>query len=84
MGVRDIKISSISRDTESLTIMGDNFTEFSVIMIDGKKIETEFISKYCLKTADGKFDESKDFPQEIAVAQYTKNGEFLSKVEYKK
>ena len=32
------------------------FTEFSVIMLDGKKVETEFVSKYCLKTTEENFD----------------------------
>ncbi len=83
MGVRDIEISSALRDIDALTVMGNNFTEFSVIMIDGKRVETEFISKYCLKTAEGELDENGEIPQDIAVAQYTKNGEFLSKVEYR-
>ncbi len=82
MGVRDIEISSISRNTDGLTVTGNNFTEFSVIMLNGKKVETNFLSKYCLKTAEGGIDEDNEPPQSIAVAQYTKNGEFLSKVEY--
>lgn len=84
MGVRDIEISSASMDEKGLTIMGDNFTEFSAIILDGKRVKTEFISKYCLKTSEVQFGEKDEFPQDIAIAQYTKNGEFLSKIQYKK
>ncbi len=84
MGVRNIEIDSFSQNASGLTIMGDNFTEFSVIMLDGKKVTTQFISKYCLKTVEGELHENDEIPQDIAVAQFTKNGEFLSKVEYQK
>lgn len=84
MGVRDIEIDSVTRDGEIICVTGNNFTGFSVIMLDGKKVETEFVSKYCLKTTEGIFDENDELPEDIAVAQYTKNGEFLSKVEYVK
>ncbi|MBR3966206.1 MAG: LTA synthase family protein [Clostridia bacterium] len=84
MGVRDIEIDDIKIDEEGLTVTGNNFTEFSVITIDGKRVKTQFVSKYCLKTAEVEIDEYDETSRIIAVSQYTKNGEFLSMVEYKK
>ena len=82
MGTRDIVIHSVKRTEEGLTIIGKNFTEYSNIIIDGKRIKTEFISEYSIKSAAGEIDPEEKMPQNVAVAQLTKNGEFLSEIFY--
>lgn len=82
MGVRDIKINNVIVSDSGLVIVGDNFTKYSTVMLNGKKIKTEFISEYCIRTAEGELHEDDEIPQQISVAQMTKNGEFLSEVIY--
>ena len=84
MGVQDIKINNIIRTKTGLTVVGENFTEFSTIVLDGRRIKTEFVSEYSIRTAEGEFSSDEEMPNLITVAQITKNGEFLSEVIYDK
>lgn len=82
MGVRDIEIYNVKVGDTCITVTGKNFTESSVIVLDGKRIETEFISKYAIKSAEGAFSGEDGLPSAVSVAQITKNGEFLSEVVF--
>jgi len=45
LGVKDIAIASAEYDAENslLTVYGENFTPWSVVRIDGRRLDTEFI-----------------------------------------
>ncbi len=53
LGVRDIIITDVTSDkNEILTVKGENFTEYSRIMIDDSLIDTVFIDNNTLASAD--------------------------------
>ncbi len=83
MGVEKIRIRDVVKTENGLTVFGDNFTEFSVVEVDGKRLETVFVSEKELIVAKAKFDPDDEISENISVLQVTKNGEFLSEVAYK-
>ncbi len=72
MGICDIKINSTSVIGEELYIHGEGFTEFSVVYVNKKKTDTEFISIDTLKISLPKKD------AELSVAQVGTDGIALS------
>ncbi len=54
IGVKDVVITdyeySETPDGNFITLYGENFTEFSIITINGKRLETEFISRNTIRT----------------------------------
>ena len=83
MGSVPIKIDKITLSESELTVFGTNFTEYSVIELNGKKVKTEFVSEYVIKTAPGVIDEKDRMPEKLSVLQITPNSELLGEVEYK-
>ena len=43
MGVSEIKVSGIRREDENAYVLGDGFTEWSQVIIDGNQVDTMFI-----------------------------------------
>ena len=72
-GLRPVTVSSSSIKNGILTVSGENFNEFSKIMIDGKEKETRYIDRQTLEL-DG------DAPGEyetLEVGQFDENGILL-------
>ena len=82
MGIRDITINDCYIDDDVFYVTGENFTEYSCILVDGKRTATKFIDQNTLST--------KTLPQnndEIVVGQMSSKKEILSEsntVKYKK
>ncbi|MBE6538410.1 MAG: LTA synthase family protein [Ruminococcaceae bacterium] len=83
MGALDIKVTSAHSEEGFVIIRGENFTEYSVIILDGKRIKTEFIDSATLKTVEPVLDAGEPLPEKISVAQITKNSEIIGEVIYK-
>lgn len=77
MGVLPITIQNISYAGDSVYIMGENFTEKSVILKNGKKQETIFIDKNTIMMTQNKMEPGDYF----SVAQMTDIGTILSETE---
>ena len=80
MGYRDIVITGVLEDDERVTVKGENFTPYSAVIVDGRKLQTEFIDSETL-TAYERNREDPEEPREYTVGQYTKNGELVSEVK---
>lgn len=80
MGIHDIKIDNVSIEDGEIVVSGENFTEFSKILINDKKADTEFFDKNTLKV-NGDLPASGDV---IKVVQIGEDGMILSSTdEYK-
>lgn len=79
MGVRDITADSyevrLEENERTLYLYGKNFTEYSIVAINGDKLETEFVSSGILAARDIPELEAGD---EIAAVQAGDDGEILS------
>ncbi len=77
MGVRPIRINNINYDREkgTLIVTGENFTESSVIIVDGERLETAFVTGETLVTIH---DEAEG-EIHVCVAQVTKENVELSR-----
>lgn len=82
MGIKEITIDGMDVDNEVFYVTGENFTEYSCILIDGKRTNTKFIDSNTLST--------KDLPRDgdpITVGQMSSKKEILSEtntIKYKK
>ena len=56
LGLDRIHITKIDKDEEGFLVYGENFTPFSNIELNGRKIATEFIDEGCLKTENKNLD----------------------------
>ena len=75
MGIKDISVSGYeSADDAVIYVYGENFTEYSFITVNERKIETVFIDENTL-SADNTGLKQGDV---ISVAQAGKDGEILS------
>jgi len=83
MGALDINVTSAHSEEGFVIIRGENCTEYSVIILDGKRIKTEFIDSATLKTVEPVLDAGEPLPEKISVAQITKNSEIIGEVIYK-
>ncbi|MEA4815906.1 MAG: LTA synthase family protein [Lachnospiraceae bacterium] len=52
MGIYDISISSVKKEEDETNIFGENFTEYTTVLINGKRMETEFINHNLVRIAD--------------------------------
>lgn len=54
IGVKDVVVKDYifaeSPDGDFITVYGENFTEFSIITLNGKRLDTEFINRTTLRT----------------------------------
>lgn len=55
LGTEDITVSGTSKKGESVYISGNGFNKYSIICINGKKIDTEFVSEHALKADAAEF-----------------------------
>ena len=80
MGVRKIKIDNILKANGKYFVIGENFTPFSKVTIDGKLMDTEFVSPTTLQIEAEDID--LDEIQKIKVSQIEKkNNSILSTTE---
>ncbi len=77
LGTRPILLSSYEVLGNTLFVYGENFTPYSVVCLDGRKVETVFIDNSTLSIEIDKGDDST----EITVEQRTTKGETLSKTD---
>jgi hypothetical protein len=76
MGIKEITINNVQYDEEGiLTITGENFTEFSKITLNEKKLNTVFIDNNTLVTENPTDIVAGDL---LTVVQTTTSGEILS------
>ncbi len=69
MGVKDVTIDSVEYDAGNslLTVRGENFTLWSIVRIDGKRLDTEFVDANTLMAAC----RSAESGEVVDVAQIT-------------
>ncbi|MBQ2819575.1 MAG: sulfatase-like hydrolase/transferase [Clostridia bacterium] len=82
MGIKDITIDGMYMEDDVFYVTGENFTEYSCILIDGKRTNTKFIDSNTLSTTD--LPENGD---PIVVGQMSSKKEILSEtntIKYKK
>lgn len=76
MGIKEITINNVQRSEEGiLTVTGENFTEFSKITLNEKKLNTVFIDNNTLVTENPADIVAGDL---LTVIQTTSAGEILS------
>ena len=76
MGVKEITIKNVQRNEEGiLTVTGENFTEFSKITLNDKKINTVFVDNNTLVTENPTDIVAGDL---LTVIQANTSGEILS------
>ena len=51
-GVDKIMLTGVSSSDAGLTVHGTNFTPYSVILVDGEQVPTEYIDEQTLAAAD--------------------------------
>lgn len=56
MGVEDVTISSIEPSGETMNVHGDNFTPWSKVFVNGKKVSTTFLDSTHLQFESAKLD----------------------------
>ena len=77
MGSVPVTIESADREYGRLLVNGENFNEFSAIMIDDKPVETAYVNQNCILA---QLDDGAEV-QRFAVAQVAKDGTVLSQTE---
>lgn len=77
MGVSELVIKNVKRKEEHLFVIGKNFTPYTVISVNGKQYETEYIYNNIVMAMDVPLEEEN----EIAVLQVDKDGIVLSESE---
>lgn len=73
MGVKPISITSASREGETVSVSGTNFTPYSVVLLDGEPLKTTFVDNHTLQ-AHVKAGKTGD----LTVAQVDRDGVMLS------
>jgi phosphoglycerol transferase MdoB-like AlkP superfamily enzyme len=74
MGINETKITDVVDKEEGIYLFGENFTPWSVVYIDNKPCDTEFVSSSSLIVPEEKLAD-----KEIYVAQVTDKKVILSK-----
>lgn len=82
MGLGNIRITDVRAEDGLVTVSGENFTKYSSVIIDGRKIKTEYVDEHTLVGEIGIFDDADTVRETTEVGQYTKNGEFLGSVAF--
>lgn len=77
MGVREIAIQSVAYRRKALLVSGSNFTPYTKIFLNGKEMETEYISGTLVLAFDMELKEEN----EVQVKQVDKDGVVLSESE---
>ena len=74
MGVRDIVITDAVQHGASVAVMGENFTDWSHVWINGRKLETRVLPGYMLLAEDATLESGAI----LVVSQEDPNGTTLS------
>lgn len=77
LGLDDISVTAVKVAEEGTLVEGENFTPFSVIFANGKRLDTEFLSESRL-FAEG---EALEYGDEITVVQISNDFRKLSETE---
>ncbi|MBQ8317870.1 MAG: LTA synthase family protein [Lachnospiraceae bacterium] len=77
MGVDVISITSGENETNHIVIRGENFTEYSVVYVDDKDLETIYVDRQTLMVEDEQLEPG----DEITVRQVDKSHHELSSTE---
>ena len=77
-GVLEILVTSVEKKGSGFVVSGENFTEFSVVYLNGKKCKTSFDPESGQLTVS---DKSLSDGDKIRVGQVTNDGVVLSKTE---
>ena len=77
-GVLPITVSSVTRRGDGFTVFGENFTEYSIVYLNGRKCKTAFDAETGSLTVSGKSISEND---KIRVGQVTEDGVVLGKTE---
>ena len=76
LGIRSITVKNVYRPSghsHDFYVTGENFTPFSTVIVDGKRLKTEFMSQTMLYVTDAALTDGT----RISVAQMTSGGEIL-------
>lgn len=75
LGVDEISIDyiTVDKDGEHLGIFGENFTPFSIILLNGDQVETQFVSKNELRAEET----SVDYGDRVAVVQVSATDQLM-------
>lgn len=76
MGTADIAITSVYTGDDKVFVFGENFTEWSQVLVDGKRVDTLYLDQGTLVVATGAIESGTNFE----VAQVG-NNTVLSKTE---
>lgn len=77
MGASEIKINNVKISSGKAKIIGENFTPFSVVYVDGNEVETKFVND---KTLQINASKCKSYNQ-ITVCQKASNSVVFSETE---
>ena len=78
MGVQPIEIDRIMQQGKGLYVIGWNFTSSSVLYVNGKEVETDFVSPNLLFTSDAKLKEGEN---QLTVGQVSEDNIVLSETD---
>lgn len=78
MGVREIRVDKIFNFGKSTYVVGENFTPYSKVAVNGDFVETVFVNPTILRIPDGV--KSKD-PLDFSISQVGKYSTVLSTLE---
>ena len=78
MGVQPIEIDRIMQQGKGLYVIGWNFTSSSVLYVNGKEVETDFVSPNLLFTSDAKLKEGEN---QLSVGQVSEYNIILSETD---
>ncbi len=83
MGISDISITNVEQNADgSITVKGEYFTEFSKVLIDDERIETQYVDENTLYIEPDNFnDELISGETVLRVAQIDKNKHILSETD---
>lgn len=77
MGVKEIRITEITENTDNILVMGDNFTPYSKVFVGDNQVETTFVNNTTLQIEKGKIK-----PEDVVtVKQSGKDRTILSTSE---
>ena len=77
MGTEPIQIFSVLEEEDGIFIRGRNFTEYSVVTINGKEVRQEFMNSFQIKL----YDRSVESGDWVEVHQIGKDRQILSTVK---
>ncbi len=61
MGIREITVSSYEIVEDEVWILGNAFNEFSMVYVDGKSVDTQYVNYQTLKVSLDDFESGKSF-----------------------